>query len=329
MMGDVKKFLDIDGLKRFCNFLKDKFERLEKIDFNSFATKTYVDQKANVLPDLSKNTDTIEFQNYDVPIIQMYNVDTSKASLVTFAKSSSTIIFAKYNDIYEGALQNKWWAKKYSLPTNMNMLAEFMTNFGGVAKYVEVLDTSKCNYMGAAFAGCRGKFIYKDKNIPENTLDVTWIDCTSCQSIYSMFSAACYSVINAGMKNMNQVLECSELFALSLWNVPFNVNGDYNILHTINFGSNFDLRSVINNAGNVFRGRTKLTTLTGTFKWTSIADLDAGDCPLTADSAMVLINGLPNLSDTTHNLKLSETTFDSLSEEQIAVATTKGWTVSK
>ena len=56
--------------------------------------------------------------------------------------------------------------------------------------------------------------------------------------------------------------------------------------------------------------------------------LNLSDCPLTAASAMVFINGLATVT-TTRTLKLSATTYDSLTNEQIAIATSKGWTVTR
>lgn len=50
--------------------------------------------------------------------------------------------------------------------------------------------------------------------------------------------------------------------------------------------------------------------------------------PLTADSAMVFINGLEEVTET-KTLSLKDTTYDSLTEEQIAIATSKGWTVTR
>jgi hypothetical protein len=68
-----------------------------------------------------------------------------------------------------------------------------------------------------------------------------------------------------------------------------------------------------------------LTTITGIFMGIR-ASLDMSDCPLTHDSVMVIINGLETVSRA--NLKLSTTTYNSLSEDEIAIATDKGWNVA-
>ena len=60
--------------------------------------------------------------------------------------------------------------------------------------------------------------------------------------------------------------------------------------------------------------------------------LDFKDSPLTNASAMVFINGLAtideaNFDSNRHQVKFKATTYDTLTPEQIAVATSKGWNV--
>ena len=68
-----------------------------------------------------------------------------------------------------------------------------------------------------------------------------------------------------------------------------------------------------------------LTTITGILMGIR-ASLDMSYSPLTHDSVMVIINGLDTVSSA--NLKLSTTTYNSLSEDEIAIATDKGWNVA-
>ena len=70
-----------------------------------------------------------------------------------------------------------------------------------------------------------------------------------------------------------------------------------------------------------------LTNVVGKFEGTKY-DLDLSSCSLTAQSAMVFINGLATVTET-RTLSLSATTYDSLTNEQIAIATSKGWTVTR
>lgn len=75
----------------------------------------------------------------------------------------------------------------------------------------------------------------------------------------------------------------------------------------------------------MFFGCTSLTVIRGEINGIS-SDLDLSYSPLTNDSVMVVINGLAVVEET-RILQLKEETYNSLTEEQIAVATSKGWTV--
>ena len=70
-----------------------------------------------------------------------------------------------------------------------------------------------------------------------------------------------------------------------------------------------------------------LENVVGKFEGTKY-DLDLSSCPLTAQSAMVFINGLATVTEQ-RTLSLKATTYDSLTPEQIAIATAKGWTVTR
>ncbi len=68
-----------------------------------------------------------------------------------------------------------------------------------------------------------------------------------------------------------------------------------------------------------------LTTITGAIIGIKGA-IDFSYCPLTHDSAMVIINGLATISGKTVTFKAS--TYNTLSADDIAIATAKGWTVA-
>lgn len=71
---------------------------------------------------------------------------------------------------------------------------------------------------------------------------------------------------------------------------------------------------------------TSLTTITGTMTGIS-ASIDFSYNPLTHDSAMVVIEGLAQVS-TSKTVTFKTTTYATLSEDDIAVATDKGWNVA-
>lgn len=90
--------------------------------------------------------------------------------------------------------------------------------------------------------------------------------------------------------------------------------------------SNIKVDNITNMSG-MFTHCDNLTNVIGTFEGTKL-DLDLHWSPLTTQSAMVFINGLATV-EATKTLKLSATTYDTLTNEQIAIATSKGWTVSR
>lgn len=87
---------------------------------------------------------------------------------------------------------------------------------------------------------------------------------------------------------------------------------------------NFDVSKVVN-MENIFVSCKELTTVTGVFEGTKV-DLDLHYSPLTNESAMVFINGLANVGET-KTIKFKSSTYNTLTPEQIAIATSKGWTV--
>lgn len=112
------------------------------------------------------------------------------------------------------------------------------------------------------------------------------------------------------------------------FNTPSVINFNYmfgarTTLKGIKFGI-LDFASATD-AGNMFHACNALTTFTGEVRNLKLS-LDLGSSPLTAESAMVFINGLAEV-ETAQTLRLKSTTYEQLTPEQIAVATAKGWTV--
>ena len=89
--------------------------------------------------------------------------------------------------------------------------------------------------------------------------------------------------------------------------------------------SNFDTSSVTNMEW-MFSFCSKLTTITGPITGISTS-IDLKYSPLTHDSAMVLMNGLNTVTET-KTITFKSTTYETLTEVEIAAATAKGWTVA-
>lgn len=145
------------------------------------------------------------------------------------------------------------------------------------------------------------------------TLDVSNLDTSAATQLQSMF------------------YQCASLTSLDLtsWNTS-NVTGmdgvfqSCNSLATLKFGT-WDMGNVTT-ASNMFYGCNALTTVTGTITGIKVS-LSLSGSPLTNESAMVFINGLAEVT-TTQIITFKATTYATLTEEQIAVATSKGWTVA-
>lgn len=77
---------------------------------------------------------------------------------------------------------------------------------------------------------------------------------------------------------------------------------------------------------NLFYSDDLLTNIVGRFSNIKQSFFIESSPNLTVDSLMVIINGLATVTEK-RTLALSRTTYDSLTKEQIAIATSKGWTV--
>lgn len=110
------------------------------------------------------------------------------------------------------------------------------------------------------------------------------------------------------------------------------MNGAFNALKnlkTLHLGNNFDL-SKLTDGGMLFVECEKLKNITGTItnlglSWNTNQSLHIGS-PLTNESAMVLINGLANVTSN-RIIQFRKETYETLTEEQKIIATDKGWTI--
>ena len=171
------------------------------------------------------------------------------------------------------------------------------------------------------------------------TIDLSNFDTSQVTSMYEAF-IQCSNLTSIDLTNVNtskvtdmygMFCDCYGLTSLDLSSLDTSNVTDISNMFTYNSAledlyMNFNVRSV-SYYGNIFYDCKSLKNVVGKFEGTKF-DLDLYDCPLTAQSAMVFINGLATVT-TTRTLKLSATTYDSLTNEQIAIATSKGWTVTR
>lgn len=88
--------------------------------------------------------------------------------------------------------------------------------------------------------------------------------------------------------------------------------------------------SNVTNMTDIFTGSTKLSSITGSISNIRV-NINLKSNPLDNDSAMVLINGLKDYTGTgsTRTITFRASTFSTLTDEQKAIATNKGWTIAK
>lgn len=145
------------------------------------------------------------------------------------------------------------------------------------------------------------------------TLEFINVDTTNITNMRSLFGGSGLKELNFSCFNTSNVTDMAYMFSTCYQ------------LTKLDLGDNWDMSKVTDVTG-MFNDCFYLTTVTGKITGISV-DLDLNDRPLTAESAMVFINGLKEgISGKT--LTLSETTYNSLSPKQIKVGTDKGWTIT-
>ena len=184
--------------------------------------------------------------------------------------------------------------------TTMEMM--FANSSSLTSVNVSDLDTSKVTTMDSMFAHCQSL----------TSLDISGWDVSRVNDMYSMF------------------YKCIALQSLDLsgWDVS-RVNdmrymfSDCRALQSLDL-SGWDVSSVTS-INTMFNYCQSLTTVLGPISGIKF-NLGLSDCPFTNASAMVFINGLSEVSEA-KTITFKSTTYDQLTPEQIAVATSKGWNV--
>ncbi len=195
-------------------------------------------------------------------------------------------------------------------------------------------DTSHVVNMGAMFYGLWA--------MP--SLDVTGFDTSKVDQFHAMFKECRKLTVldvtgfdTSGAGGMSWMFyDCRSLKSLDLsgWNVS-RVKDMSNMFRSCTALASLQLgRWEMGNLGtqyagltDTFYGCTALRDVSGTLSGIN-TNLSLGDSPLTNASAMVFIRGLAEVT-AARTITFSAATYDTLTEEQIALATSKGWTVAK
>ena len=144
------------------------------------------------------------------------------------------------------------------------------------------------------------------------SLDLSSFNTAACTNMGAMFSG-CRSLTSLDLSSFNTAA-CKNMV------IMFSGCSSLTSLDVSNFNT-----AACTNMTSMFGYCYKLTSVNGSFEGTNV-NLDLSSCPLTNESAMVFINGLANVSET-RQITFKSTTYDTLTPEQLAVATSKGWTV--
>lgn len=184
-----------------------------------------------------------------------------------------------------------------------NMSSMFSSNYNLTSLDVSNFDTSKVTDMSYMFYYCSSL----------TSLDLSNFNTSNVTDMSSMFDN-CPNLTSLDLSNFDtsNVTNMVGMFNYNIGLIDLYLNFDVSSVQIISF---------------IFDYANSLTNVVGKFEGTKI-DLDLHYSPLTAASAMVFINGLATVT-TKHTLSLSATTYDSLTPEQIAIATAKGWTVTR
>lgn len=157
-----------------------------------------------------------------------------------------------------------------------------------------------------------GAFCYNTKL---KTIDLSVLDTRNATNMSQLFMQGGYEeiILNCNIEN------CTDLSDM------FNT---CNNLHSLDLG-NFNMISVENTDG-MFYMTSKLTNVTGIISNLKVslnfAPVWYGTAPLTRESALVFINGTVPV-DTTETLTFSNQTYSQLTDQDIAIATARGWSV--
>lgn len=306
-------------------------DKLKTIDLSNF--------------DTSQVTSMIQafYQCSNLTSIDLTNVDTSNVTSMGYMFFNCRILTSlDVSNFNTGNVTNM--DRMFCICSNLTSLD--VSNF----------DTSNVTNMGYMFSNCSNLTSLDVRNFVTSnvtamssmfsdcsnltSLDVSNFDTSNVTNMYGMFGG-CRHLESLDVSNFDtsKVTNMSSLFfnnyKLTLLDLTnFDTSKVTDMSHMFDecvklkdLYLNFDLKSISDYQDGIFTSCRSLTNVVGKFNNYKY-NLWLESAPLTAQSAMVFINGLATVTET-RRLSLSATTYDSLTPEQIAIATSKGWTVTR
>lgn len=192
------------------------------------------------------------------------------------------------------------------------------------------IDGSNATTMTSMYNGCRSiKYLNMSISNTNKVQDMSYM-FNGCSSLVS--------ILDIDVLDTNQVIymtsmfqDCGSITGLILTFDTRNVISFSNMfkgcskLESLKFNGDYFNMSEASCQG-MFDGCTSLKNVVGSITGIHFP-IDLSSCPLTRISAMVFINGLDTIT-TSRVITFSQVTYNTLSAEDIAIATNKGWTVA-
>ena len=214
--------------------------------------------------------------------------------------------------------------------------------------FPSTFDTSNVTNMSLAFGNCNNLKTLDLSNWNFSKVTGTGYDFSEvglnqmfngCNSLTSITFPSTVYPNNGDVSAYQMFCRCESLLSLDLsgWNTSNFVNmgsmfSNCTSLTSLNL-SNWNTSNVTSMSGmfsDISGWKTEPVNITFGNNWASndaVTSLDFSTCDLTHDSCLDLFNKIATKTSAA-TLTLSDTTKDYMSEEEIAIATGKGWTVA-
>ena len=347
----------VTNMNYFTQPCRDKLKTLDLSEFDTSKVTSMIEAFYQC-----SNLTSIDLTNIDTSNVtdmhQMFNSCTNLKSLDVRNFDTSKVTdmnYMFYNCFYLTSLD----LSNFDTSNVTDMRSMFSGCYGLTSLDLSNFDTSNVTNMRSMLYGCHnltsldlsnfdtsnvtdmGSMFYEGYHL--TSLDLSNFDTSNVTSMEDMFNG-CESLTSLDLSNFDtsnvtqmghMFRGCKNLKSLDLSNFDTSKVTRlqymfYDDEKLTDLYINFDVRSIKDdnyNYNGIFYKCSSLKNVVGKFEGAKI-NLDLSYCPLTADSAMVFINGLATVTEK-RTLYLSATTYDSLTPEQIAIATSKGWTVTR
>lgn len=269
----------------------------------------------------------MSYLNYSKQIYDNWDIGQTDLNL-KFSNDFNLIIMPKVNTDNVTNMRYMFGSCRFLIQVpqlNTSNVTDMEGMFNGceILKEIPQLDTSKVHNMKQMFANTfnlkaiphisTGK-VYDMSNMFNNCQQLETVPELNTENVTDMnqMFVSCYGLVNIPSLN---TISCTNMNNMFAWCSALQSVGKLNAYN-------------LTSATSMFENCTALTNLGG-FTDLSV-NLDLSSCTsLTAESLMNVINEAKDLSqEGSATLTLGTTNIEKLTEEQIAIATSKGWTIA-